>query len=712
VPPAPLLMLVAVAVAAGLPLIGNHTFYFWDDTAAAAVPVWHRIAESVLHGHLPLLNLDLWRGGNFAAEAATGLWNPVVVAVAVAVYPIDNLAVGIAAGKAFFLLVLSAGTYLLARDFGVRPRLAAVVGAVVPLAGYSFFMDGTAWVNALMLTAFTPWLWWTARLVARGRSPLLLVLTGYLAVSIGNPYGLLACGFVILAVGVETWLAGRRRRVLVLLGAGVAVALLNVMVYLPLLLTSSVGFRAASRTLNDGFLKPNLTNLLELSTPSAQPLITNFYAGNLTVPVLYLAWFVLPTLPWLRWRLLRERWREHVGLYVFACVFGLLLLGPSQIWMFRWPLRLIDFCWFPVLLLWALLAGQGPVLTRWRWRAALSVLAVAVGAYLAWGELPGRWRWDVLGAVVVLALVAVVVRFGLSTRAGCVALVAGSLLVLGVQVVWFPGNDTVTNYRFPTSVALLQSRFAKYHGTTVQLASVGRDVAERLPDKAYTDLLYGSMYSVAGVESTTAYSGIGFSALDGRLCQTYQGSVNCPAAWTRLWRAPGGYPVPLADLLRAQTVVVQNSLVRTRNEPAPAGWHRTPADETSGLTTVWTRNRPLPWPTGRLSYAPPDVHVLADTVTGQVAEHLTYRRTGTGPATLTFARLAWPGYSATVDDRPAAVRSGPYGLLVVDLPAGRAAGDVELSWSPPGWRVSAVAFALGLALTAGLAVACRRVRRG
>ncbi|HEX3649208.1 MAG TPA: hypothetical protein VHV49_12335, partial [Pseudonocardiaceae bacterium] len=577
-PWAPLLMLAAVAVGAGLPLIGNHIFYFWDDTAGAAVPVWHRIAQSVPHGHLPLLNLDLWRGGNFAAEAATGMWNPVVVAVALAVYPIDNLAVGIALAKAFLMLVMAGGTYLLARDFRVRPALSAAVGAVLPLAGYSFFMDGTAWVNALLLTAFTPWLWWTARLVARGRSPLLLVLTGYLVVSIGNPYGLLVCGFVIVAVSADAWLAGRRGRIPVLLLAGLAVALLNVMVYLPLLLTSSVTFRAASETLNDGFLKPSLTNLLELSTPSAQPLTANFFQGNLRVPVAYLAWFVLPTLPWLRWTLLRERWREHVGLYVFGGCFLLLMLGPSQLWMFRWPLRLIDFLWFPVLLLWALLAGQGPVRTRWRWRAALSVLVVVVGAYLAWGELPRTWRWDALGAVVVLALVALLVRFGLSTRAGCVLLAAGSLVVLGLQVIWFPGNYTVTNYQFPTSVALSQSRFAKYHGNTVQLSDIGLDEPERLPDRAYRDQLYGSMFSVAGVESTTAYSGIGFSPLDRRLCQSYQGSVNCPASWTRLWLAPDGYPAPLADLLRARTVVVQNSLVHTEHQAAPPGWHRTPAD--------------------------------------------------------------------------------------------------------------------------------------
>jgi hypothetical protein len=700
----PALMLAAVLVGALLPLARNHIFYFWDDSAGAAVPVWHRVAQSVLHGHFPLLNLDMWRGGDFAAEAATGMWNPVLVALMVAAHPIDNLAVGITLAKICLMLLASGGTYLLARDYGVRRTPAAVAGTVVPLAGYSFFMDGTAWVNALALTAFTPWVWWTARLVARdGRSPLWLVLTGYLAVSIGNPYGFLAVGLAILAVVVE-----QRRRVVVLLLSGVAVALTNVMVYLPLLLTSSVGFRAASQTLNDGFLKPSLTNLLELSTPSGEPFMNNFATtsgvGYFAVPVMYLAWFVLPTLPWLRWGLLRERWRDVTGLYVFGGAFGLLMLGPSQIWMFRWPLRLIDFFWFPVVLLWALLAGEGVQRSRWRVRAAVSAGLVTVGAYLAWGERTQTWPRHVIGGIVVLALVAILIRCGLSGRAGFAVLTAGSLLVLGLQLVWFPGNAAVTDYRFPTSAALLHQRFAKYQGTVVQLSDIGLDVAQRGPDRAYLDVLYGSMYSVAGVDSTTAYSGIGYTPMDSALCESYQGSVGCPAVWRTLWQPPPGYSVPLVDLLRADTVVVQNSLLDTRNLPAPAGWHRTPADERSGLATVWTRDDPVT--SSGLVSAADGVDVRADSMVGDVGERVTYH----GGGSLTFARLAWPGYRATVDGRAVPVRSGPDGLLVVDVPPGD--GQMELSWSPPGRRVSALAFGLGVLLAAGLAVVSRRRTRG
>jgi hypothetical protein len=106
---------------------------------------------------------------------------------------------------------------------------------------------------------------------------------------------------------------------------------------------------------------------------------------------------------------------------------------------------------------------------------------------------------------------------------------------------------------------------------------------------------------------------------------------------------------------------------------------------------------------GLVSYAD-GVDVLADSMAGDVGEDVTYR----GGGSLTFARLAWPGYSATVDGRAVGVRSGPDGLLVVDVPPG--GGQVELSWSPPGWRVSAVAFGLGVLVAVGLAVVTRRRR--
>lgn len=696
----PVLMLVAVAVAAGLPLFRNTIFYYWDDTAGAAVAQWRRIAEAVVDGHFPLLNLDMWRGGNFAAEAATGMWNPVMLVLAVTTHMIDNMALAITIAKAVFMGIMAGGSYLLAREYGVGRNLSAATGLALPLAGYSFFMDSTAWINALMLTAFIPWVWLTGRRALHGKSLFWFVLAGYLCCSLGNPYSLLAVGFLSLGLLVEAWLTGRRDRILWLVGAGAAILLLVVMVYLPLLMSTSVGVRAGSVTFNDEFLSPNLSSLLGMSTPTAQPFVRTFGVYYLVYPGLYLAWFVLPMVPWLNWKTLRTKWRSLSGLLVFGGISLLTVLGPSNLWMFRWPLRLIDFLWFPVLLLWMIVANTGFAKSKIRLRIVLSASIVLLGAYLGWADMPQNIVRLAVGAVVVAVLVGLLVWRGANTRSGLAVLLVGTVAVLAVQLHYFPRNDGVANYQMPTSQKELQERFAKYKGATVQIASTATlALKDKQPDRIYKDALFGNMYGVTGTESTTSYTGIGFTKFDRLLCIAYQGST-CPAAWDNLWKAPDGYSVPLADLIRAETVVVQNSLVETRFDPVPAGWARDRDAEQSGLVTVYRRIAPLPNPDGRVSNVSDGVTVSDDVRVGDIDESLSFRRDdASSTGAITFARLNWPGYTATVNGETAKIRTASTGFVVVDLPKGVESGQVELTWTVPGASVSKVAFGAGILLT-------------
>lgn len=706
-------MLAVVAVGVALPLLVNRGFYYWDDTAAVAVPWYRRIAEDVLAGQLPLLQVDMWRGGNLAAEAATGFWNPVVLGAAIATLPVANLAVAITLMKAAFLAIMAGGTYLLAREYGAGQWPAAAVGAALPLAGYTLFVDGTSWVNGLLISAFTPWVWWAARRAVRGRGSFVwVVLAGYLCGSVGNPYGVLTAAVAMGAVLVEGGVTGHLHRLPGLVVAGVAVLLTNLVVYLPFVLTSSVTYRSGSAQTqvgNDDFLSPSVTDLLGASSPSYQPVMTMWTGlSHWTVPVMFVSWFLLPLLPWVRFG--RLRGRQCTALWIFAGLFLLLVLGPSQVWMFRWPLRLVAVLALALGVMWAVLASGELHRTRRGARVAASLGVVAFGGYVAWAGLPEQLPRHLLGAVVVGALVALLVVAGTSRGRGFAVLAAGTLGVLALQVGWFPGNYNVANYHFPTRVAQLHDRFAnRYEGVTVQVADVNAVPPTDLnPEGAYTDLLFGSLYSVAGVESLTDYSGIGFNALDHVLCVAYQGST-CAGAWDQLWQRPPGSDVPLADLLRAQTVVVQNALVDTRDDPAPAGWVQAERDPE---VTVWKRVAAVPWPDGRLSHASPGVEVRSDRTAGDTHEELAVARTDpTRPATLTFARLAWPGYTATLDGRPVPVATGPVGLLQVELPAGPPDGQLMLSFTPPGFVVGLGAMGAGVALTALLGGAGFLVRR-
>ncbi|MHA6779517.1 hypothetical protein ACVGOW_00725 [Pseudonocardia saturnea] len=707
-------MTAVVAVGAALPLLVDTGFYYWDDSAAVAVPWYRIIAEEVVAGRFPLLQVELWRGGNLAAEAATGFWNPLVLGTAVATLPMTNMAQVVTVMKTVFLLVMASGVYLLSRRYGAGRWPAAIVGAALPLAGYTLFVDGTAWVNGLLISAFTPWVWWAARrAVHDGGSMVWVVVAGYLCGSVGNPYGMLTAAVALGAVLVEAALCGRARRIVPLVLSGVAVVLTNVIVYLPFVLTSSVTYRSGSsqtQVANDEFLSPGLTDLLAASSPSHQP-VMQMWSGlaHWTVPVTYIAWFLLPMLPWLRFDRLRDR--SLTGVWIFGGVFLLLVLGPSQVWMFRWPLRLVSMLALALGVLWAVLATDGVQRTNPVRRGVLSAAIVGLGLYFAWATLPEELGRHAVAAAVVLLLTGVLVTAGVTDfRGGAVAAV-GTLGVLALQLTWFPGNLSVADYGFPTQQAVLEERFDdRYRDATVQVASIDLVPAGDLrPDGAYTDLLFGSQYALAGVESLNAYSGIGFSLMDGALCMAYQGST-CANAWARMWEHPPGTDVVLADRLRVRTIVVQNALVDTRIEPAPPGWVRA---ETDAQVTVWQRRDPLPWPDGRLSAVGGDVTVLDDVSLSDTREDLTLDRDGgsAGPAVLTFARLAWPGYRASLDGVALPTTVGPAGLLEVRIPAGVTGTRLEVRFTPPGFEIGAAAMAAGVLLTALIGAAEWALRR-
>ncbi|GAA0240000.1 hypothetical protein GCM10010492_43930 [Saccharothrix mutabilis subsp. mutabilis] len=699
----PLTMIGLVLLGAAMPLYRNSVFYYWDDTAAVAVPVWQRMGEAIGQGRFPLLELDMWRGGNFAAEVATGMWNPVEVLLAILTERIDNVAVAITVVKLVFLVMFSLGTYLLAREYGAKPWVAAAVGAAIPLSGYVLFMDGTSWINGIITYGFMPYVWWTARRTARaGKSAVWVVVAGYLACTTGNPYELVSMGLCILAVMIEAWLVFDRKRVLNLMAAGAAVVLLNVIVYLPFALTASVSYRRDSRTLNDGFLAPQLQDFLAMSNPALQPMVNIWSGLTPTFPALYLAWFVLPLVPWLRWRVLKERRRELMGLYFYTAAYTLLVLGPSQLSVFRWPMRLVPFLFLPLVVGWAVVASQGLQRTGFRARMIASLAIVAVGGYLGWAALPSTDRRQTVTAVLVAVMVVLLVKVGVDRFKGFAVMAVGTLAFLAAQLYWFPGNYSVTDYRFPTSEKLLEERFSKrYEGMTIQIADLGKvDPNDKHPDGAYRDLTFGSNYSLAGVETLTAYSGVGFNAMDAAMCTAYQGSTWCPEAWSSLWKTPAGADRPLADLLRAQTVVVQNTLIDTRDFPAPAGWRKA---ESTNRVVVWERVDPLPYSGGRLSSAPSGVRIESDRMTGDVAEEV--RFSGADGGSLVFARLAWPGYEATIDGKAVPVRLGPAGLVTVDLPAGVDSGTLKLDWVMPGLGAGLISGAAGLLITLVLGVA-------
>lgn len=703
-------MLVTTLIGSVLPLIRTPNFYFWDDTAGVAVGVWQRIAQSVLAGQLPFLEPDMWRGGNFAAEAATGMWNPVMLFLMVVTHPIDDVAVAITLAKICLFLITAGGIYLLARSYGAPEWTAAVAGTALALSGWAIFMDGSSWINGTAITAFTPWAWWALRrtmlLEYRPWSVAVAAFFAYLVPSTGNPYGVLSLAVVFLALAIEAVVTGRARRIVPLVAIGAGVLLQVIVVYLPFVFTSAYGNRANSGIWNDEFLSVSLSNLLGMSMPTHRPYIM-MWGNPMGFPGTYLAWFILPLVPWIRWR--SVDWRALVGVIVFGGLFLVMALGPSQLGMFRWPARLVPFVYIAVIVVFAVAAGKGLIRSRPGVRWAATAGLIFAGTWMAFSDTPSAWKWHALTTIAIVVGVFLAVRWaGTTSWRAFAVLGVGAMLALVPQLALTKSNQNVADYEMPSSKSALQQQFAaRSDGMVVQIFDVQKLVAEHPASDRWNDLLAGNMPSVAGFESTTAYSGIGFTDFDAALCMSYNGGT-CAAAWDALWEQPKGADAPLADLLRARYVVVLNDYAD--NDEAPSGW--TEVDRTD-VVTVYERDSAIPFPNGTISSTGADVSVSADEKIGVTAESVTVSTTGgpSGDRTLTFARIAWPGYTVSVDGKSIAATSGPAGLLTVELPPGLDDAELTMRFTPPGLVAGLVAGAAGVIVLGGTIWACARRRR-
>jgi hypothetical protein len=691
-----LVMLASVTVSALLPFLGFRQFYLSGDSISQWLPVSRRIGELLLNGDSHLMDPTLWRSGNFVAEARFGLWNPLAVLLDVTLLQIDDLALATFLAALIYLLLLAAGVYLLAREYGATAWWSAVGGAVVATGGWTLWMDASWWIPQLASLAFTPFVWVAARRFARGVSgPIWFVLAGAMCVTSGNPYGNIVVFVIVVAVLVEFGERTELRRAAALVISLIAIGCIAIFVYLPFRQTSIVGFREAGLENNESWA-PNVGDFLSMSSPTATPFVRNFGRSVLGFPALYLSWFILPLAPWVRWRGIARR--HFAGLGVFAGVLFLLAMGPSSFWLFRWPIRLVPYIYLPVLVGAVVLLSKGLATDQQRRRASISAGVVVIGAYLSWADVPEDLWWHVAGMLAVLVASAAAVIAGLRSRSSMAPLmIAATVIILAIQLQWRPQNDSVRHYGAPESAAAFVESFdGRYDGNVIQIASFDKiPLDDRNADAAYRDLTVGSSFAIGGTESISVYSGIGFATHDSDLCIAFDGAM-CADVWARLWRSPDGSGTVLADLIAAETVVVQRALLDTRVEVPPHGWELA---ESTPYVDVWKRIAGREWPDGRLTGSTGPVTVSADRSDGPHREVVQLSRDEDGPAQLTFARLAWPGYEAAIDDRPLLVGGGPAGLLVVEIPADLT-GDlqVELTWRPPLWKLSLLALAFGLLL--------------
>jgi hypothetical protein len=439
-----------------------------------------------------------------------------------------------------------------------------------------------------------------------------------------------------------------------------------------------------------------------------------------SVPATYLAWFIAPLAPWLDWRRVLRGPRNLVGVGLVALVYLAMAVGPSQIWLFRWPLRVIEYAYLGLCVVLALALTESPRTDQPRRRAAATAVIIVVGGYLSWSAQPGRFGTVVAATALVGTLSWVMVRRVRTGRSLSRLLIGGTVLVLGFQTVAFPANQNVTDWHPQHDVASMKQHFGTlYQGNTLMVGDPLTDADRLGRRRVWHDLPGGSLLQVAGVTSLNNYTGVSYRAYMRHLCMSYYGGT-CQSLYASLWHRDTDSSASLADLLRLQTVVVQTHqhVLDALDPPVvpgkkpvkplvvPAGWSLHLLDD---HTLVLNRREALSWPEGRVSYAAPGVHVTADRVAGDgVGETVRY----TGAGELRIAALLWPGWRATVDGNQVPLKGTDVGIIKVLLPPARSGGStLKLSFQPPGYRVGKALAGLGLCGAAAIILVWYRGRR-
>ena len=112
--------------------------------------------------------------------------------------------------------------------------------------------------------------------------------------------------------------------------------------------------------------------------------------------------------------------------------------------------------------------------------------------------------------------------------------------MLAFQVMVFPRNTNLNDYRFPTDVATTGAALVpRYPGTMLQVANNGAVVHSPDPAALSSEVMFGNMLQAVGVQAVTSYYGMGFKAFTDVAVHRVQrlGLSGRPAARLRASRA-------------------------------------------------------------------------------------------------------------------------------------------------------------------------------
>ena len=707
--PAPDALLLAVAIAAvtALVKVAWPRFTWFGDNTESFYPMWHMVGSALREGRWLGFDPTGFAGANVVGESGYGLFNPVTLANAVFISGFDELARASFLVTAEFLILLGLAVRRLALAYGACRATAFAVGVIVPFSGFTLYWDAGNWIGGLMSITWVVWTWGAARRFATGAGgPAALVAFGALAVTVGYPYALLGVVVVLAGTTVELGSARRYGRLGGLVVAGLCIGAVALLTYLPLMAALPMGYRDGAPTVsNVSYLAPSIGDLLGLSSPTLLPEINAWGGRSDVVPSVYLSWVMLPLLPWLRWRSSGD-WRARLGLLVPTGFFLLCTLGPDRLWMFRWPLRLVEYSWVGLVVCFAILLSAGLTTDRLPRRAGISAAIVTAGFFFAWSSTPdaalAHLGWTAAVGALVAGTIIAVLRRGM--RAFPAMVLVGTMVVTPAQaaVHGWDHHPVVPDLDLGrvSDLAAVRGASETFRGTVLQLSNV-----YTIGDEGATlggRLTYGNMLAAAGYVSVNHYTGIGYAAFQRSLSFDHRGSLLNNDPMRQLNRNVPGYRTPLVDVLGVDTLVLTRGAYQPEDYRPRPGWRTVLRDE----ARIVVQRREVPTPGPRVTPSP-GVDVVAAEDDG-LGSRISVRSDEGG--TVLLNRLNWPGYRASTDDgRAVEVSEGPHGLVELTVPPGGTV--VHLEYEIPGLRTGLVAALVGILAALAHQLLWRRANR-
>ncbi|MFC9896524.1 hypothetical protein ACFVMC_22795 [Nocardia sp. NPDC127579] len=676
-------------------LLANVRHFYTDDTESQYAPLWVMLGRRLREGELPTMVPEHWMGGNYTIEEA-GLLNPPQLLIDLLAPSVPNLALYATLVKLIFAIIMALGVYRVCLVYGAKAPWAAVAGICMPFTGWMLFFDSSTWWTALTGTAWLVHAWASGVRYARGRTgPIPTFVFLYLTISVQYVFPAVEAAIMIGAVALGEWIYQKRwLPSLRLATAAVCAALAGLATYLPSALSATSTWRGTAQINNDQLLTVPWSESLNASLPSTLPAFTSWWGYVQPMPVVYIAWFLIPALAFVDWGRARTHARELCAPILFAALVLFWTAGPGTIGPLRWPARVLPMVALGLLVLVCVLLGRFATARDWRPRAVAAALLVGLLWVRSYTAAPNQLGWHLAAAVVVLALGAGAVWLGMNR--GLTA--AAALIMISVApIAWWQvqhAQPTPLGWNLPEKRTDMKAAFPEFPGTTLQLA----DRALIPPDErtlagAYGSLVFGNYAKNLEKTYVSGYTPNGHFWFGETLCMRWDTSV-CPDAFRRAFAQEPSTGKTIVDLMNVDRVVLHTALYPgARDQPAPAGWRWVDYPGHEKYIAVLERAD------GLISVENGRVSAVSGATATSEFESDTESRVrvdSTSGGQVVFARLAWPGYTATLNGTEVPVEQVGKVFAAVRIPPGIHDGELVLSWSPPGWPIGVGAAVFGL----------------